>query len=298
MKLLFTGASGFLGNNILSLLEQNFNVETLGVKEVNNYSINLAKDKPNFKHTFDVVLHASGKAHSTPKTKEEETLFFDVNYQGTIHLCEALEEVGVPKSFVFISTVAVYGKEYGELIKEDTPLQGKTPYALSKIKAEQFLIEWCAKNNVVLSILRPSLIAGKNPKGNLGAMVNGIKTGKYISIEGGKARKSVLMVQDIAKLLPSLITKGGIYNICDTHHPSFRELENVILNQLGNKTIIKIPYIIAKMMAFIGDVLGKRSPFNSQVLKKMTKSLTFSNEKTKKELNWKPLNVIENFKIK
>jgi len=79
-----------------------------------------------------------------------------------------LEKVGVPESFIFVSTVAVYGCETGEDIDENHPLKGNTPYALSKIQAEKFLTEWCHTNNVKLGIIRPSLIAGPNPPGNLG----------------------------------------------------------------------------------------------------------------------------------
>lgn len=43
------------------------------------------------------------------------------------------------------------------------------------------------------------------------------------------------MVQDIANLLPMLIEKGGIYNVCDSYQPSFRELEMVICKQLNKK---------------------------------------------------------------
>lgn len=57
------------------------------------------------------------------------------------------------------------------MITEDHPLNGDTPYAKSKIMAEEYLIRWCQKNNVILGILRPSLLAGKNALGNLGAMV-------------------------------------------------------------------------------------------------------------------------------
>ena len=50
-------------------------------------------------------------------------------------------------------------------------------------------------------------------------------------------------------------------------------------------------------MALVGDLLGTRAPINSYKLEKMTKNLTFSNEKAMRELGWKPMNVLENFKI-
>jgi len=296
-KLLFTGASGFLGSNLKPLLRNDFEVKTLGLTDKDDCKVNIASTVPDVDIHFDVVLHAAGKAHMVPKSEEEKKLFFDINYQGTVNLCKALEKSGLPKAFIFISTVAVYGLEAGENITEEHPLNGDTPYALSKIRAEEFLADWCAQNNVTLAILRPSLIAGPNPPGNLSAMIKGIKTGAYLSIAGGKARKSVLMVQDIARLLPALIDNGGIYNVCDDSQPTFRELELLIAKQLGKRSPISIPYRLANSMALIGDLLGKRAPINSLKLSKITESLTFSNEKAKRELGWQPIDVLSNFKI-
>ncbi len=297
MSLLFTGASGFLGNNILPLLKRDYIVSTIGLTSQDNYQVDISQKVPVLSDSYELVLHAAGKAHLVPKTELEKQIFFDVNLQGTKNLCSALEVAGLPKSFIFISTVAVYGCEFGEHINEDHPLNGDSPYALSKIMAEKFLEEWCMKHDVILSIIRPSLIAGPNAPGNLGAMVNGIKTGKYMSVAEGRARKSILMVQDIAKLIPFLVEKGGIYNVCDDNHPSFRELESLISHQLSKNIPFSIPYRLAKIMALIGDCIGDKAPINSLKLSKITKSLTFSNEKAKHELGWKPMNVLENYKI-
>lgn len=296
-KLLFTGASGFLGYNIRPILEKSYNVHTIGLTDDDDIKINMAKEVPPINTHYDVVLHAAGKAHTVPKTDAEKQVFYDVNYQGTVNLCKALENVGVPKSFIFISTVAVYGCEFGDFITEGHPLDGDTPYAESKIMAEKYLTDWCEKNGVVLGILRPSLLAGRNAPGNLGAMVNGIKNGFYLNIAGGKVKKSILMAEDIARLLPLLEDKGGTYNVCDSYQPTFGELSASVAKQLGKHKPISIPYWMAWCMAKVGDIIGNKSPINSYKLVKMTKSLTFSNEKAKRELNWDPLDVLTNYKI-
>ena len=295
--LLFTGASGFLGSNVLPLLKENYDVDTLAFDENATYNVNLITDKINLNKQYDVVLHAAGKAHVVPSTPEEEKLFYDINLEGTKKVCSALEEAGVPKSFIFISTVAVYGCDIGEMITEKHPLDGTIPYAKSKLLAEKFLQEWCKKNKVVLTVLRPSLIAGKNPPGNLGAMIKGISTGKYLSIAGGASRKSVLMACDIAKVIPLCEEKGGIYNICDNSYPSFHELEVLISKQLGKKLPLNIPYWVANCLAHIGNLMGKKAPINSKRLEKIVKSLTFSNEKIRKELGFIPTDVLSNFVI-
>lgn len=296
-RLLFTGASGFLGCNIRHILEKSYDVDTIGLTDDDDITINMAKEVPPISIHYDVVLHAAGKAHTVPKTKAEKQVFYDVNYQGTVNLCKALENAGIPKALVFISTVAVYGCEFGELITEEHPLEGDSPYAESKIMAEKYLTEWCASHGVVLGILRPSLLAGRNAPGNLGAMVNGVKKGFYLNIAGGKVKKSVLMAEDIANLLPLLAEKGGIYNVCDTYQPTFGELSASVAKQLGKRKPISIPYWMAWCMAKVGDILGSKAPINSYKLEKMTKSLTFSNEKARKELGWEPLDVLTNYKI-
>ena len=296
-RLLFTGGTGFLGKNVMPLLTQQYEVTTCGITPDDMLKANLAKEVPELPERYDVVLHAAGKAHVVPKTEEERKAFYDVNYVGTIHLCDALEKVGVPKALIFISTVAVYGCEFGDLITEEHPLKGDSPYAKSKIMAEQYLTDWCKNHGVVLGILRPSLLAGTNAPGNLGAMVDGIKKGFYMNIAGGKVVKSILMAEDIARLLPLLEEKGGVYNVCDTRQPTFGEISASIAKQLGKRKPISIPYWVAWCMAKVGDLFGNKAPINTYKLEKMTKSLTFSNEKARRELGWEPMDVLSNYRV-
>ena len=296
-KLLFTGASGFLGYNIRPLLEKSYDVHTIGLTDDDDIKFNLAKEVPPINTHYDVVLHAAGKAHTVPKTEAEKQVFFDVNYQGTVNLCKALESAGIPKALVFISTVAVYGCDFGEMITEEHPLVGESPYAKSKIMAEEFLARWCKEHGVVLGIIRPSLLAGRKAPGNLGRMVNGIRKGFYLNIAGGNVKKSILMAEDIAHLLPLLEQKGGVYNVCDSHHPSFGEISASVARQLGKHKPMSIPYWMAWCMAKVGDLLGSMAPINSYKLEKMTRSLTFSNEKARRELGWEPLDVLTNYQI-
>lgn len=295
--LLLTGATGFLGKSILPELRKTYQVDTLGTQTVNNIVVDLTKQKPNFNRVYTVVVHAAGKAHMVPQTVEEEQLFYNVNYHGTVNLCSSLEKSGVPKSFIFISTVAVYGTVCCDDIDENYPLNGKSPYAMSKIMAEDYLIKWCFEHNVTLTILRPPIIVGKNAPGNLAFMIKGIAKGFYFNINGGTAKKSMLMVDDIAKLIPLVQHKGGIYNISDSQHPSFGELSCVIASKLHRNKPHSIPYWIAWIMAKLGDIFGPLIPFNSYKLLKMTNSQTFSNKKACTILGWTPMNVLDCFEI-
>lgn len=293
--ILFTGAYGFLGRNIIPILREDYEIDTLGLSPENDIRTDIAKEVPVLSESYDIVLHACGKVYMKYDSEKESMSFFDVNHRGTVNLCNALEN-NIPKSFVFISSMAVYG-EQGENITEKYPRKGITPYAKSKILAEDFLTDWCHKHNVVLTILRPGLIFGHNPKGNLYSMLYSIKKGFYFNIGKREIRKSVVMAKDIAFLLPKVADKGGIYNVCDSYNPSFHELSKSICKQLGKPKPKSLPISLVLFVAKIGDVLGDIIPINTRKIKKMTTTLTLSNQKAIRELSWEPMDVLTHYKI-
>lgn len=291
--MLITGGSGFLGTSLMEFFtKEGFQTLSLGRSEKNEIQSDISHEVPVFPQ-LDCVIHASGKAHVVPRTKEEERDFFDVNVQGTRNICKGLENTGIlPKQFIFISSVAVYGLDEGENIDESFPLHGKTPYGKSKIEAENYLIPWAKANNVTLTILRLPLIVGPNPPGNLGAMIAGIKSGKYASIGKADAKKSMIWIEDIPRFILKVKHIGGVYNLTDEYHPTFGELEIRISEKLGKSQPLKIPFAIAKILAMTGDLFGKRFPMNSEKIKKITATLTFSSRNTPKIAQWIPTKVL------
>ena len=247
--------------------------------------------------SVDLVIHAAGRAHLVPSSPHERQEFFEVNVTGTINLLKGLEQSTIPKSFVFISSVSVYGCESGQLVNEDEPLLATDPYGASKIEAERIITEWCKKNNVICGILRVPLIVGINPLGNLRSMIDGIRKGYYFNIAGGKARKSMVLATDIAKIIPKLAKVGGVYNITDGYHPSFLELSSLIASKLNKTASLNLPLIFAKMIAKLGDIFGSKIPLNSRKLTKIVSTLTFDDSKARAILDWSPQNVLQQFDL-
>ena len=293
--ILLTGSSGFLGQTIKNVLNDH-EIISVGRSHA-DIVVDFTKETPVLP-ICNIVIHAAGKAHSTPKNDIEKQYFFEVNVNGTINLLKGLEKSGLPKAFIFISSVSVYGLETGTLITEDSPLLAKDPYGKSKIEAEQLVRDWCAKNNVTCTILRLPLIAGPNPPGNLKAMINGIKKGYYFNIAGGKAKKSMVLAEDIAKFIPIVAKIGGIFNLTDRYHPDFSELSGLIARQLNKPLPFNMPFSLAKAMAIIGDIIGAKSPFNSKKLNKINLDLTFNDDKAVATFGWNPTRVLDGFKIK
>jgi nucleoside-diphosphate-sugar epimerase len=297
MICLLTGGTGFLGSYISKVISENNVLVSLSRNSV-QYSIRLDQKTPVFSEKFDLVIHAAGKAHSVPKSSLEKQVFFDVNLKGTQNLLHGLEESkSLPKAFIFISTVAVYGKVNGVNIFEDAPLLAKDPYGLSKIQAEKLVLDWCKKHDIICTILRLPLLAGQNPPGNLGVMIKGIKGGYYFNIAGGRAKKSMVLAEDVARYILKVAEIGGIYNLTDGNHPSFQELSNHISIQLGRGKPMDMPLWFARIIAKFGDLFGSKAPINSNKLKKITADLTFNDIKAREAFDWNPTSVLDGFKL-
>ncbi len=282
-SLLFTGASGFLGRALLPLLEREYDlIDTLGRSPGCSVCSDLAYSVLDLPRHYDCVLHAAAMAHYIPRDDSDVLRMFRINLGGTRRLCEALEAVGVPHSLVFISTVAVYGCVAGSDIGEEHPLDGDTPYARSKILAESFLAAWCRKHGVILSIIRPPLILGKGAPGNLGAMVEGIRRGRYLSIGGGKALKSFVTPEYIAAMISRVREKGGVYNAVE-FDIRLADLEAKIADRYSCRSPGAVPLWLGRAVGLIGSILGLRI-INIDKVRKLTSSLTFSSRKAKNEL--------------
>jgi nucleoside-diphosphate-sugar epimerase len=285
---LLTGANGFLGKSIAEEISKNYTLFGLS-RTAGEYKISLENEVPDFNQNFDLVIHAAGKAHSVPKTEAEKQQFYQVNVVGTQNLLKGLEKSGLPKQFVFISSVSVYGQETGVNITENHSLDAQDPYGLSKIEAEKIIIDWCRVNNVICTILRLPLLVGKNPPGNLGAMLKAIDKGYYFNIDGGKAKKSMVLIKDVASFIEVIAPVGGVYNLTDGMHPSFSELSLAI----SKKKSFSLPLSVAKFIGKFGDILGDKAPVTSLKVKKITSDLTFDDSKAKELAGWKPELVLD-----
>jgi len=292
MEILITGANGFLGRTIVNELSTDFKISSLS-RNATDYKVSLENEIPNFIKKFDLVIHAAGKAHSVPKTAFEKQQFYDINVLGTQNLLVGFEKTGLPKQFVFISSVAVYGKESGRNINEEDRLLAKDAYGLSKIRAEKTVIEWCNTHHVICTILRLPLLVGKNPPGNLGAMLKAIDKGYYFNIGGGKARKSMVLAQDVAVFIPIVAQVGGVYNLTDGFHPNFKELSTVLVASKNKSKPLNLPLFLAKIIGYFGDLIGAKAPINSSKIKKMTSDLVFDDTKARINFGWRPEEVLK-----
>ena len=297
-KILITGGTGFLGRHIVNAFSDNGDDITVVSRSIVNdervktVQADLSYQMPGLdKEGYDIVVHNAGLAHTVPKNEMQSRRFFEVNIAGTENLLKAIEATGrTPKQIIFISSVAVYGRDAGSDINEEHPLLGTSPYARSKIEAEQLIVNWCRLQNASYYILRLPLIVGKNAPGNLGAMVSAIRKGKYIYIGNNNAQKSMVLADDVAGFLIDVKGASGVYNLTDGHHPSFADLEQVISQAFKTRITLKLPKLPFELYSSIGSLLANKIKLTLPkyaMIQKILHTLTFSDLKAREELGWK-----------
>jgi nucleoside-diphosphate-sugar epimerase len=127
-------------------------------------------------------------------------------------------------------------------------------------------------------------------------MVRGIARDRYWGIGDGKARRSMVCADDVARVVPVLAENGGVFHLTDGYHPSVAELEYGISAAMAKRRPRRLPIAIGRLAAATGDVMqqmGMRVPFNSATLSKLTSTLTFSDEKARLQLKWSPSSVLD-----
>lgn len=186
---LVTGASGFLGRPIVDDLLGEGHAVLAAVRSVSDTLPDAVKQIPvgdlsgrvdwtGPLQGVDYVVHVAGRAHRLREDAHDPLAEFrKVNTDATVRLAKAASEAGV-KRFVFISSIGVNGSETrGEAFTAfDTP-QPHSPYAVSKWEAERGLQQVARDSKMDLVILRPPLILGEDPKGNLALIHKALQRG-------------------------------------------------------------------------------------------------------------------------
>jgi hypothetical protein len=90
---------------------------------------------------------------------------------------------------------------------------------------------------------------------------------------------------------------SGVYNLTDGYHPSFRELSNVIAVKLNKPHPRSLPLSFVKLVAKVGDLVGKNFPLNTKMVEKITADLTFDDSLARVKISWKPSSVLSSIEV-
>jgi len=269
MSIFITGASGFVGLNLLRYLE-------------NKYStVNFKRDFP-VDINESIVIHLAGKAHDLKKVSTPDD-YYKVNNVLTKEIFDAFL-TSTAKVFITLSSVkAVVDDVEGEL-NEDVIPNPITHYGKSKLLAEQYILSKPIPEGKRVYILRPCMIHGPGNKGNLNLLYTFISKGLPWPLGAFENRRSYCSIDNLCFIINELIKNdsipSGIYNIADDEPLSTKDLIKSMAEIQSIKFHIwNIPQSIIKLISKFGDFL--KLPFNSERLNKLTETYIVSNTKIK-----------------
>lgn len=276
MKIIITGATGFVGKNL---------TQYLTTKSDTVIPLSIRNGDYQLDNTADVIIHLAGKAHDTKNTSEESD-YYQINTELTKVLFDKFLQSDI-KDFIFFSSVKAAADSVEGTLIEETKANPQTAYGKSKLKAETYLLSKQLPSNKRLIIIRPCMIHGEGNKGNLNLLYQVVKYGVPWILAAYENRRSFLSIDNlnyvVYEILNHLEIPSGIYNIADDKPMSTNALITLIAESINKKPrLLKIPKFAISQMAKIGD--KAHLPLNTERLQKLTESYVVSNQKIKQSL--------------
>ncbi len=285
MKIIITGAKGFVGQNLKGYLK-NKHLQDLSLRYRPNQQIDL--------ENTGVIIHLSGKAHDLKKVSQPSD-YYEANFELTKQLYDTFLK-SEAKKFIFISSVKAVADSVEDTLTEETIPNPQTHYGKSKLMAEEYIQAQPLPEGKSYYILRPCMIHGPGNKGNLNLLYQFVKKGIPYPLAAFENKRSFLSIENLCFTIKELLEReipSGIYQIADDESMSTNQLVSEIAYTLKLKPKLwPVPSLVIKSMARLGDVL--KLPLNTERLNKLTENYIVSNQKLKNALGKElPIKAIE-----
>lgn len=312
MKVLVTGAAGFLGGHLVDmLLERGYEVRAM-VRPVENAS-RLRKldgvevilgdlvDRESLKKAVQGIQRVFNVAAKTGPWGLEKD-YNAVNVWGVADLITASMDAGVQR-IVHISSITVYGHHLKGIVTEDYPFHAEdNPYSRTKIAGEKLIADFVTERGAPVVIVRPAWIYGPRDSASFGRFVAMVDSGKGFLIGSGKNIVPIVYVRDVAQGLIKAGEAGAeaigkAYTIADDRRVSQAEYLNTIADFLGvspvKKKIPYFPLLLAGRGAELSwRAMGRRNaappPVTTYGVTLLGGNQEFSIEKARRELGYNP----------
>ena len=277
MKILITGVTGFVGQNLVRFLDNKFAIDGISVRYTADQD---------FEIDSDVVIHLAGKAHDLKKTSAPKD-YYDANFELTKSLYKSFL-ASKAKKFIYLSSVKAIADTVDEVLTEDAVANPQTHYGKSKWEAEKYITQQSLPGDKFYYILRPCMIHGAGNKGNLNLLYKFVQKGLPYPLAAFDNKRSFLSIDNLCFVIQQLIIRdnvpSGFYQVADDEALSTNEVISILNDSLNRKPRLwKIPVKLIRKIAAIGDKLSL--PLNTERLNKLTDNYVVSNVKIRKELN-------------
>ncbi|EHK2853234.1 NAD-dependent epimerase/dehydratase family protein [Vibrio parahaemolyticus] len=287
MKILLTGATGFVGQR-LALIHSNCRCVVRKGKDYefeDKFIVDSIDANTNWEQCFDgvnAIVHLAGLAHKTGTSSKD---YFNVNTEGTLRLASEAAKFGV-KRFVFVSSIGVNGiTTRVERFAPDSAFNPHNDYAQSKYYAELGLKKISEETGLEIVIVRPTLVYGACAPGNFGVLSRLINKLPILPFGLANNRRDFISVQNLADLLVTCAIHpkavGLTFLASDGETVSIKQFTNAIADGLGKK-VIQLPVPVSVMRLF-GKLTGK-----SVMIEQLYGNLEVDSSNIKNVLGWSP----------
>lgn len=297
MKILITGATGFIGRPLCTkLVAEGCRVRAAvwrgdaaktpqGAEEYLIDSIDQDTDWGKAFDGIDTVIHLAARVHVMDEAAGDPLAEYRrINVAGTEKLARSAAAAGV-KRLVFMSSVKVNGEEAPAPYTEDSVPAPQDPYGVSKLEAELVLRKISDETGLEVVVIRPPLVYGPGVKANFYKLMRTVARG--VPLPFGSVNNSRSLVY-LGNLLDAIITcaqhpaaAGKVFFVSDGDDVSTPELVRRLAAALGRPArLVGVPVVLMRLG---GSLTGKTSAVD-----RLLGSLTVDISRIRTELGWKP----------
>jgi UDP-glucose 4-epimerase len=294
-RVLLTGATGFVGRAVLDRLTEldfdavaasrDFDAVSPDVRRFGIDRLDAGTEWEDALRDVACVIHTAARVPGT-NDAEHAADFRTVNVDGTLNLARQAADAGV-RRFVFLSSIKVNGEE----TTSDRPFDADDapapvgPYGISKLQAEQQLLEFADSSGMDVVIIRPPLVYGPHVKASFLGMMRSLDKGSALPFGLIRNKRSLIGVDNLVGLIVTCISHPGAANqvflISDGEDLSTPELLRRLGRAMGKPARL-VPTPLSAIES--GDsFLGK-----PEVVRRLCRNLHVDISKTKRVLGWAP----------
>ena len=297
-KILVTGASGFVGKQLLSYFSikgaaVSALVRSLDGIQDERHEVYLCDDFSKIKDSdpafagIGIVVHAAARVHVMDDLSADPlSEFRKVNVDGTLNLARQAAASGV-RRFIFISSVKVNGEStiLNQPFGADDIAAPLDPYGISKYEAEQALLQLANETGLEVVIIRPPLVYGPGVKANFASMMKWLQRGVPLPLGAIKNKRSFVAIDNLVDLVWTCVNHPAaanqIFLAGDGQDLSTTELLQGMAKALGVPArLIPVPM---SWLTAAAAILNK-----SPVAQRLCGSLQVDISKAKELLGWIP----------